>query len=372
MKWSLTIAKVFGIRIRVHFTFLLLLLLVEGEWSEAGWVAAAWSAIFIVATFTCVALHELGHSLVAQRFGVKVSSITLLPIGGVAALRSIPQKPAHEIAITVAGPLVNVVIFAVLYAVAVWVPFKVPYYPGLMLTPGLPTSWAELIGVMLLVNKLMIAFNLIPAYPMDGGRLFRASLACWLPYPRATAIAATLGRTISIGFVVYGLYQGLILLCVIGVIIFFAAGAEEKTVRVHSALQDVGVGTIMTPVFVTVGPDDAASDCKPWIFQRGQDDFPVMADGYLVGLLTREAVLEAARQAGGAARAADLMTKDFPCTRPDAPVSAVHDAMLAAGQRTVPVMEDGRLVGLLTLDNISRYFTVHPAGVGKTRTGTAA
>ena len=372
MKWSLTIAKVFGIRIRVHFTFLLLLLwVVLGERSEAGWVAAAWSAMFIVATFTCVALHELGHSVVAQRFGVKVSSITLLPIGGVAALRSIPQKPAHEMAITVAGPLVNVVIFAVLYAVAVGVPFEVPYFPGLMLVPGLPTNWAELIGVMLLVNKWMIAFNLIPAYPMDGGRMFRASLACWLPYPRATAIAATLGRAISIGFVLYGLFHPeLILLCVIGVIIFFAAGAEEKTVRVHSALQDVGVGTIMTPVFATVGPDDAASDCMPWLFQRGQDDFPVMVDGHLVGLLTREAVLEAARQAGGAARAADLMTKDFPCTRPDAPVSAVHDAMLAAGQHTVPVMEDGRLVGLLTLDNISRYFAVHPAGIEKTRAGT--
>ena len=368
MKWSLTIAKVSGIRIRVHFTFLLLLLwVVVSVRTEAGWAAAAWSVVFLVSIFTCVALHELGHSLVAQRLGVKVSSITLLPIGGVAALRSIPRKPAHEIAITVAGPLVNVVIFAVLYAVAVWVPFEVPYYPGLMLVPGLPTNFPELIGVILLVNKWMIAFNLIPAYPMDGGRLFRALLACWLPYSRATTIAVMLGRVISVIFVVVGLEQGMFLLSVIGVMIFFAAGAEEKTVQVYAALQHVSVAEIMTPVFLTVGPDNAAGDCAPWVFQRGQDDFPVMEGDHLIGLLTREAVLGAAHNAGGAARAADLMTKNFPCTRPDAPASAVHEVMLSARQRTVPVVDDGRLVGLLTLDNISRYCAIHPAGAGRSR-----
>ncbi|MCX6901252.1 MAG: site-2 protease family protein [Verrucomicrobia bacterium] len=365
MKWSLTIARVFGIRIRVHFTFLLLLLWIVVETrAAAGWGAAAWGVAFIVATFTCVALHELGHSVVAQRFGIRVSSITLLPIGGVAALRSIPQKPGQEIAITLAGPLVNVVIFAVLYVIAVWVPFEVPYYPGLMTLPELPIGVAELMGALLLVNKWMVVFNLIPAYPMDGGRLFRAVLAQWLSYPRATAIAAVVGRAFSIGFVALGLLTGWIFLAIIGVLIFFAAGAEEKTVRLHGALQDIEVGKVMTPVFMTVGPDDAAGDCLPWIFQRGQDDFPVMSDGDLMGMLTRGAVLEAAKQ-NGTARAADLMTRNFSCTRPDAQVAGVHDAMLANGQRTVPVIEDGRLVGLLTFDNINRYFMIHPSGAAR-------
>ncbi len=367
MKWSLTIAKAFGIRIRVHFTFLLLLLwiVVEAR-AAAGWGAAMWGVAFIVATFTCVVLHELGHSVVAQRFGIKVSSITLLPIGGVAALRSIPQKPAHEMAITVAGPLVNVLIFATLYVVAVWVPFEVPYYPGLMTLPDLPLGVGELIGALLLVNKWMVVFNLIPAYPMDGGRLFRAVLAQWLSYTRATAIAATVGQAFSIGFVAVGLLAGWIFLAIIGVLIFLAAGAEEKTVRLRGALQDIEVGKLMSPVFMTVGPDDMASGCAPWIFQRGQDDFPVMADGRLLGMLTQSAVLEAARR-NGLARAAELMTTNFSCTRPDAPVAGVHDTMQASGQRTVPVIEDGRLVGLLTLDNINRYFSVHPAGAGKAR-----
>ena len=365
MKWSFTIARAFGIRIRVHFTFLLLLLWVVVETrAAAGWGAAAWGVAFIVATFTCVALHELGHSVVAQRFGVKVSSITLLPIGGVAALRSIPQKPMHEMAITAAGPLVNVVIFAVLYVVAVWVPFEVPYYPGLMTLPELPMGVADLMGALLLVNKWMVVFNLIPAYPMDGGRLFRAVLARWLPYPRATAIAAMVGRVFAASFVVAGLFTGWIFLSIIGVLIFFAAGAEEKTVRLRGVLQDVETGKVMSPVFMTVGPDDVAGVCAPWIFQRCQDDFPVMADGRLLGMLTRDAVLEASRQ-NSTARAADLMTTDFSCTGPDAPVAGVHEAMLAGGQRAVPVIEDGRLVGLLTLDNISRYFTVHPTAVAK-------
>ena len=367
MKWSLTIARAFGIRIRVHFTFLLLLLwiVVEAR-AVAGWGAAAWGVAFIVATFTCVVLHELGHSVVAQRFGIRVSSITLLPIGGVAALRSIPQKPAHEIAITVAGPLMNVLIFVVLYAVAVWLPFEVPYYPGLMTLPDLPIGVAELIGALLLVNKWMVVFNLIPAYPMDGGRLFRAVLAWWLPYPRATAIAAGVGQVISGGFVVVGLLTGWFFLTIIGVLIFFAAGAEEKTARLRGALQDVEVGKVMSPVFATVGPDDAAGGCAPWIFQRGQDDFPVVADGRLLGLLMRDAVLEAARQ-NGAARAAELMTTKFSCTRPDALVATVHDVMQSSGQRTVPVIEDGRLVGLLTLDNINRYFAVRSVGAPKNR-----
>ena len=366
MKWSLTVASAFGIRIRVHFTFLLLLLwiVVEAR-AAAGWGAAAWGVAFIVATFTCVALHELGHSVVAQQFGVKVGSITLLPIGGVAALRSIPQKPAHEIAITLAGPLVNVAIFGVLFVAAVLAPFDVPYYPGLMTLPALPIGGAELMGALLLVNKWMIAFNLIPAYPMDGGRLFRAVLAKWLPYPRATAVAATIGQVISGGFILYGLWEpGWLMLAVIGVMIFLAAGAEEKSVRLQSTLRDVEVGRIMTPVFVTVVPDDTAASCLPWVFQRGQDDFPVVADDRLLGMLTRGAVLGAAEQ-NSAARAAELMTTSFSCTRPDAPVAAVHETMQAGGQRTVPVIEDGRLVGLLTLDNINRYFMFRPSGAGR-------
>ena len=365
MKWSRTIARAFGIRIRVHFTFFLLLLwiVVEAR-AVAGWGAALWGVAFIVATFTCVVLHELGHSVVAQRFGVKVGSITLLPIGGVAALRSIPQKPAHEMAITVAGPLVNVVIFAALYVVAVWVPFDVPYYPGLMTLPELPLGVGELIGALLLVNKWMVVFNMIPAYPMDGGRLFRAVLAKWLPYTRATAVAATVGQVFSLGFVFVGMVTGWYFLAIIGVLIFLAAGAEEKTVRLRDALQKVRVGNIMSPVFMTVGPDDTAGGCAPWIFQRGQDDFPVVADGRLVGMLTQSAVLEAARR-NGSVRAAELMTTGFSCTRPDAPVAEVHDSMQASGQRTVPVMDDGRLVGLLTLDNINRYYMTRSAGAAK-------
>lgn len=365
MKWSLTIARAFGIRIRVHFTFLLLMLwVVVEERATAGWGAAAWGVAFIVTTFTCVLLHELGHSVVAQRFGVKVSSITLLPIGGVAALRSIPQKPAHEIAITVAGPLVNVLIFAGLYAIYCWAPDRVPYFPGLVLIPGLPMDWGGLIGVLLLVNKWMIAFNLIPAYPMDGGRLLRAILARWLPYPRATAIATTVGQVIAGVFIVCGLYEykeGWILLAVIGVLIYFAAGAEGNASRLRGTLQDVEVGKIMTPVFVTVGPNDAVDDCAPWIFRRGQDDFPVVADGRLLGLLTRDAMLEAARQ-DGSKRAVDLMTADFCRTRPDAQVVGVYDVMQTSGQRTVPVMDGDQLVGLLTLDNINRYFMFRSSG----------
>jgi CBS domain-containing protein len=240
----------------------------------------------------------------------------------------------------------------------------VRYYPGLTTLPDLPFSVGELIGALLLVNKWMVVFNMIPAYPMDGGRLFRAVLAKWLPYTRATAIAAKVGQVFSVGFVVIGLLTDWFFLAVIGVLIFLAAGAEEKTVRLRDALQKVRVGNVMSPVFITVGPDDAAGGCAPWIFKRGQDDFPVVADGRLVGMLTQRAVLEAARR-NGPVRAAELMTTVSFCARPDEPVAEVHDSMQASGQRTVPVMDDDRLVGLLTLDNINRYYMTRSAGAAK-------
>ncbi|MBI5394710.1 MAG: CBS domain-containing protein [Verrucomicrobia bacterium] len=367
MKWAFTICKVFGIRIRLHATFLLLVLWVMwAAYMDAGAAGAWWGLVFVAAAFACVALHELGHSVVAQRLGVRVSAITLLPIGGVAALRSIPEKPAHEIAITVAGPLVNVAIFGMLYVVGYYAPFDVPYYPGLVGFPGLPMSLAELIGALLSVNKLMVVFNLVPAYPMDGGRLLRATLASMIPFPRATSVAAKIGRTIAMSTVIACLlvpdrveaYLGTspLMLGIIGLMIFLAAGSEAQAIRLRGMLRGATVGQVMNPEFVRVTPDETAADCFRKIYRTSQDDFPVMTDGQLLGLLTREDVLEAMRQSGGPARAGDLMQTCFHSLRPDVALEVAHEQMQAGRQRTFPVVCDGALVGLLTAENVQRYF----------------
>ncbi len=358
MKWAFTICRVFGIRIRLHATFLLLVLWVmAGAYAAAGAAGAWWGLVFVAAAFACVALHELGHSVVAQRFGVRVSAITLLPIGGVAALRSIPEKPSHEIAITVAGPLVNVAIFGVLYVVGYYAPFDAPYYRGLVSFPGLPMSLADLIGALLSLNKLMVVFNLIPAYPMDGGRLLRATLASLMPFTRATAVAANVGRGIAVIFMVLGfLWTGGLVLGIIGALIFFAAGSEQQAIRLRSILRGATVGQVMNPEFARVTPDATAADCYEKIYRSSQDDFPVMADGQLLGLLAREDVLETMRQGAGLARAGDLMRTIYHRVRPDMALEVAHEQLQAGRRRTFPVELDGAVVGLLTAENVQRYF----------------
>jgi stage IV sporulation protein FB len=363
MKWAWTICMVFGIRIRLHVTFLLLVAWVMAEaYLGAGPAGAWWGLLFVCCTFACVAIHELGHSVVAKKLGVQVGSITLLPIGGVAALRSIPEKPSHEIAITIAGPLMNVIIFGVLYVIGYYAPFMVPYYPGLMQFLGLPLGIGELIGALLVINQWMVLFNLIPAYPMDGGRLLRAALAGVLPYPRATSIAARVGRAIAVLFVLASVFwPGHFILGVIGVLIFLAAGSEEQTVRMRSVLRGVPVDNVMNPVFSHVTPNDTAGECLRLMYRTAQEDFPVLADGQLVGLMTRDGVVQGMRQDGGEGRIGDLMLTRFLTVPPDALLEQVYEQMLATGQKTVPVVQDGRLLGLLAQENVHRFFMVRDA-----------
>lgn len=362
MKWAFTICKVFGIRIRLHATFLLLVLwAMWAGWVDAGRAGMWWAVVLVMASFVCVAMHELGHSVVAQRLGVRVSSITLLPIGGVAALRSIPEKPSHEIAITIAGPLVNVALFGVLFVIAWYAPFEVPplfapYYWGLGL-PWLPAGIGELLGALLFINQLMVVFNLIPAYPMDGGRLLRATLACVMPFTRATAVAANVGRVIAAVFIGIGfLWPENLVLGVIGVLIFFAAGGEQQAIRLRSILRGATVGQVMNPAFVRVTPEETAAACFEKIYRSGQDDFPVMTDGRLLGLLAREDVLEAMRQGAGEARVGGLMRSFYHSVRPDVALEMAHEQMRAGRRRTFPVVSDGLVVGLLTAENVQRYF----------------
>jgi len=362
VKWGLPICKVFGIRIRLHATFLLLVL--WAMWAggvEAGAQGMGWAVGLVMAAFVCVALHELGHSVVAQRLGVQVSSITLLPIGGVAALRSIPEKPSHEIAITLAGPLVNVAIFGVLFVVAWYAPFEVPplfvpYYWGLGL-PRLPVGIGELLGALLFINQLMVLFNLIPAYPMDGGRLLRAMLAVVMPFARATAVAANVGRGIAALFVAVAfLWPELLVFGIIGVLIFFAAGSEQQAIRLRSILRGATVGQVMMRDFVRVTPETTAAECFEKIYRSSQDDFPVMADGRLLGLLGREAVVEAVGRGAGHMRAGDLMQTVYHSVQPDAALEMAHEQMRAGRRRTFPVVSEEGVVGLLTAENVQRYF----------------
>lgn len=350
MRWSFTVGRVFGITLRLHVTFLLLLGLVGyAGFVETGPRGAAWALSLVCSIFTCIVLHELGHSVVAQQLGVQVKSITLLPIGGVAALRSFPENPWHEIAITLAGPMVNAGIALMLLPITGW--------PSHVFYVSMPYDAAGLLGSIVKANIALFAFNFIPAFPMDGGRLLRAMLALTLSYRRATVIAATVGQGLAILFMIAGLTTS-IWLTIIGVFIFIGAGGEERMVQTRSLLRDLEVQEVMSRDFAALSPTDTVSRGLAMVYQAGQDDFPVMEGGQFLGLVTRTGMLEAANNAGGDVPVAEVMDATPPAVVPWMDLSRVYEGMVTEGPSSVPVVQDGHLIGLLTLDNISRFLLV--------------
>jgi Zn-dependent protease/predicted transcriptional regulator len=350
MRWSLTIGRVFGITLRLHVTFLLLLAFVAySGFVEAGAGGAGWALALVCSVFVCIVLHELGHSVVAQQLGVTVKSITLLPIGGVAALRSIPENPWHEIAITLAGPMVNAAIAAVLLPLT-----GLPKHIFLLY---MPHSLHGLIVALVSANITLFLFNFIPAFPMDGGRLLRAVLALAFSYRRATAIAATVGQGLAIVFILVGLKLSLWLV-IIGVFIFMGAEGEERLVHMRTMLRDLDVDEVMSREFASLAPTDTIARGLEMVYQTGQDDFPVLDNGTLLGVVSRQAMLEAVNKSGNQVPVTTVMDTEVPILSPNDKVWRVQEEMMNEGWDGLPVMADGQLVGLLSPENISRYLLV--------------
>lgn len=360
MRWSLPIGRISGIALRLHATFLILLGWIGVDaFLSGGLIAAKWELLRVGLIFGCIGLHELGHSLVAQQLGVAVTSITLLPIGGVAALRRIPENPWHEIAITLAGPMVNAAIAAVLLP---WVGWH-----GLNHLFDAQLGWAGIARALLGANLVLFLFNLIPAFPMDGGRLLRAVLALLLSYRRATSIAAGVGQVLAVGFAIVGVLASAWLLVLVGVFIFVGAEGEAKLVRQRSALAGHPVAELMSRPVAVLAPSDTVEQGIRALYQTGQDDFPVTVEGQLVGWVVRVDLLDAALKTP----VGEVMATHFPAVTPADPVAQVYEDFLSTGTNSVPVVVDGQVVGLLTGENIRRFLEVQ-AGFKKRRRATVA
>ncbi len=359
MRWSVPVGRIFGIALRLHVTFLLLVAFIGYQgYLVAGGSGAGWAVALVCSVFACIVIHELGHSVVAQQLGVEVRSITLPPIGWVAALRTIPENPWHEIAITVAGPLMNLIIACVL------LPFT--GLPTEFLVVSYPHDMAGLLKTLVGVNLGLFAFNFIPAFPMDGGRLLRATLALFVSYRRATVVAAPVGQGLALLFIVAGLKFSAMWI-ILGAFIFLAAEGEEKAVKMRSLLREIEVADVMTRDFVTLAPHDPLRAALAAMYRTGQDDFPVRDGERLAGLLTRQAIIDAINTQGEDAPVAAAMDADPPVVSPRNKVSWVHEQMMAEHYQGFPVMEDGRLVGVLGPDNISRYLLLQESLKAKRR-----
>ena len=352
MRWSVPIGRVFGITLRLHVTFLIFLAFIGyGGFADEGWLGAGWAVAMFSSVFACIALHELGHSVVAQQLGVQVKSITLLPIGGIAALRNMPENPWHEIAITLAGPMVNAALAAIL------LPFTgLPHHLFFL---SMPHNLPGLLLTLTQANITLFLFNFIPAFPMDGGRLLRAVLALVLPYRRATTIAATVGQGLAILFILAGLKSSsLFWLIIIGAFIFMAAEGEERMVRMRSLLHDLDVADVMSRDFAFLSPHDTAARGTELIYQTGQDDFPVVQDDHLVGIVTRPLLVKAMNAHGANVPVAEMMDTDVFVVSPYEKVIHIYEKIVGDDHVSAVVMDEGKLVGILSPDNISRYLFV--------------
>jgi Zn-dependent protease len=355
MKWSWKIGEAAGIGVYVHATFLLLIGWVAlSYWLQGGSLPIVLAGIgFILALFGCVVLHEFGHALTARRFGIKTRDITLLPIGGVARLERMPDNPVHELWVALAGPAVNLVIAAVLL-LALWATGIAQPLSGLTLTGG------SFLGRLALVNLLLVGFNMIPAFPMDGGRVLRALLAIRMEYTRATHIAASLGQGIAFLFGLIGLFSNPFLVFT-ALFVWIGAAQESSMAQMRSALGGIPVSRAMVTDYQVLMPDEPVSRAIQLILGGNQMDFPVVQDGSVAGVLTRADLIRALADGQRDSRVRDVMQGQFEVLDASEMLERASARLQECNCHTLPVTRDGRLVGLLTMENVGEFMMIKAA-----------
>jgi Zn-dependent protease/predicted transcriptional regulator len=355
MRWSWKIGEIAGIGIFIHATFFLLILfiLLRHVLGGQGLSAALAGIAFILVIFACVVLHELGHALAARRFGIRTRDITLLPIGGVARLERMPEKPSQELRVALAGPVVNVVIAAGLYGVLVLLGSR-PELEKLQWVGG------DFLNKVMAVNLWLAGFNMLPAFPMDGGRVLRALLASRMEFTRATHIAARVGQAMALLFGLLGLFTNPFLLF-IALFVWMGAEQEAAMVQVKTSLGGIPVAQAMLTDFRTVQPEDPLSIAVDHILAGWQQDFPVVFGEHVLGLLTREDLLRMLAQQGTEVRVRDAMRRDFTTVDSHAMLEEALALLQTCECRTIVVLHDGRLVGMLTPDNIAELIAIESA-----------
>lgn len=365
MNWSFTAARVAGIDIKIHWTFALIIILGAIQWGAPhGAMGALFGATLMLLAFVCVTLHELGHSLVAKYFDIPVRQIILLPLGGIALLERNPKKPMHELLIAVAGPLVNVVIALVLFLVTQETgAMQVVTEHSMVLEETPPLSVATMLFWLLEINILLVAFNMIPAFPLDGGRVLRAVLAMAMGPSRATRIATFIGQAIAIVLGVLGILNGNFLLALIAIFIFFGAGQEGVEASSTTVLSTQRVGDAYNKHVLNLAIGDRIDKVIDYILTSYQPDFAVMQGDNLLGIVTRDDVLKVLANPPTGVQVPDMyatMIMQRNVFRVDASESLdeVRQKMTQNGVRVVAVYDAEQYLGLVSIEDIAEAFTV--------------
>ncbi len=365
MKWSYTVARVSGIDIKIHATFALILALGAFQWGfpkglagESSFSGAVFGMGLMILLFACVVLHELGHSLVAQRFGLTVREIVLLPIGGVARLEKNPEKPLHELLIALAGPLVNVAIAILLFfAGGVALNFGLVEAQSLLTADGPPTL-ATLWGWLFLANVGLAVFNMIPAFPMDGGRVLRAALAMRLGFSRGTQIATVIGQAVAFAFGLFGVLAGNFLLVIVALFVFMGAGQERAEEQARTVLTTLRVGDAYNKHALVLSPGEHVSKVVDYILTSYQPDFAVLQGRSFLGVVTRDDVLKALATETNDLYVAGIMRREVLTVDARQGLDEVRRLMGEKGERIAAVNDGETFLGLVSVEDIGEALVV--------------
>ena len=355
MKWSWKIGRLLGIDVHLHMTFVLLL----------GWVGishyltrrdvgdAVYGVGFILVLFAIVVAHELGHALTARRFGIRTRDITLLPIGGVARLERMPEDPRQELLVALAGPAVNVALALAIVAVMVLV-------TGTSIAGQVSFVVGDPLRNLLGINVALAVFNMIPAFPMDGGRVLRALLAMRMDYVRATKIAASVGQTLALGFGFVGLFSNPFLVF-IALFVWMGAASEASMVQRKASLGGIPVRQAMITDFIAVSPTDSLRSVSDHVLSGFQHDFPVLENGRLVGILTRSDLMTTIARDGLDAQVRSVMHSEFETASPGEMLEPALARLRTCKCHALPVIDGGRLAGILMMENVGEFLMLQAA-----------
>jgi stage IV sporulation protein FB len=356
MSWSVNIGSIAGTVIRLHITFLLFLVWIfAAGWASGGAEAAMQSLIFMLALFACVLAHEFGHIFAARAFGVATPYVTLLPIGGVAQLERIPEKPSEEFLIAIAGPLVNI-------AIAIVLMVGMSAHLDAQNLAAMESASISQIDRLAELNLFLALFNLIPAFPMDGGRILRALLATRLGHLRATEVAATIGQWCAFALGFLGLFYNPLLIF-IAIFVYVAASSEAQLVSLREMSRNVPVSTAMVTEFVTLTEDEHIDAAVQTLLRTSQGEFPVVdGEHKLVGLLGRGEIIRALKELGPDARVGQVMVTEIPTIETRRRLDEAFRLIQEKAAPAVGVLDSaGRLVGLVTSETIGQMLMVQRA-----------
>lgn len=355
MKWSWKLTRLAGIDVYVHATFFILIAWIGlSYWQVEGSLAAVISGVgFILALFGCVVLHELGHALTARRYGIRTLNITLLPIGGVAAMERMPDDPRQEIAVALSGPAVNLVI-----ALGLWLWLTVSN--ALVPVDQLSLTSGPFLERLMVVNIMIAVFNLLPAFPMDGGRVLRAALAMRMDRNRATQMAARVGQGLALWLGFIGLFHNPFLIF-IALFVWIGAAAEAGMEQIKFTLSDAALSRAMLTDFQVLSPDDPLSRAIELTLAGSQKEFPVLVNEVVVGVLTQTDLLKGLQARGEQARVGDWMQREVQSADINEPLVTVLERLQSCQCRLLSVTEADRLVGIINLDNIMELIRIQTA-----------